>query len=102
MHPASRFDVPLFLESGVMNALAARPGRPGHGALAAISGRAFDATTSALDRSIDMRIKALTFDTGGTVLDWHGGLVQALSRAGPRTASGSTGTRSPITGAARR
>jgi hypothetical protein len=29
-----------------------------------------------------MRIKALTFDTGGTVLDWHGGLVQALSRAG--------------------
>lgn len=29
-----------------------------------------------------MRVKALTFDTGGTVLDWHGGLVRALSRAG--------------------
>jgi len=28
--------------------------------------------------------KALTFDTGGTVLDWHGGLVRALSRAGQR------------------
>ena len=29
-----------------------------------------------------MRIKALTFDTGGTVLDWHGGLVRALATAG--------------------
>ena len=27
-----------------------------------------------------MDIKALAFDTGGTVLDWHGGLVAALSR----------------------
>lgn len=26
-------------------------------------------------------IKALAFDTGGTVLDWHGGLVRALSSA---------------------
>ncbi len=25
-------------------------------------------------------IRALAFDTGGTVLDWHGGLVQALQR----------------------
>lgn len=31
-----------------------------------------------------MDIKALTFDTGGTVLDWHGGLVDALSRIGAR------------------
>lgn len=29
-----------------------------------------------------MEIKALTFDTGGTVLDWHSGLVRALSKAG--------------------
>lgn len=29
-----------------------------------------------------MEIKALAFDTGGTVLDWHGGLVEALSAAG--------------------
>lgn len=29
-----------------------------------------------------MQIKALTFDTGGTVLDWHGGLVRALAAAG--------------------
>ena len=31
-----------------------------------------------------MDIKALTFDTGGTVLDWHGGLVSALTRVGAR------------------
>jgi 2-haloacid dehalogenase len=29
-----------------------------------------------------MQIRALAFDTGGTVLDWHGGLVGALSKAG--------------------
>lgn len=29
-----------------------------------------------------MNIKALAFDTGGTVLDWNGGLVAALSRLG--------------------
>lgn len=29
-----------------------------------------------------MDIKALAFDTGGTVLDWHGGLVAALSSVG--------------------
>lgn len=29
-----------------------------------------------------MDIKALAFDTGGTVLDWHGGLVAALSAIG--------------------
>lgn len=29
-----------------------------------------------------MEIKALAFDTGGTVLDWHSGLVRALSAAG--------------------
>ena len=28
--------------------------------------------------------KALTFDTGGTILDWHGGLVRALADAGRR------------------
>jgi 2-haloacid dehalogenase len=31
-----------------------------------------------------MDIKALTFDTGGTVLDWHGGLVAALAAIGAR------------------
>ena len=31
-----------------------------------------------------MTIKALTFDTGGTVLDWHGGISQALAAAGAR------------------
>lgn len=29
-------------------------------------------------------IRAIAFDTGGTVLDWHGGLVQALARVGGR------------------
>lgn len=29
-----------------------------------------------------MDIKAVAFDTGGTVLDWHGGLVAALGRIG--------------------
>ncbi|MGD9832474.1 MAG: HAD-IA family hydrolase [Piscinibacter sp.] len=29
-----------------------------------------------------MDIRALAFDTGGTVLDWHGGLVAALSQVG--------------------
>lgn len=31
-----------------------------------------------------MDIQALTFDTGGTVLDWHGGLVAVLERLGAR------------------
>ncbi|CAJ0794233.1 MAG: haloacid dehalogenase type II [Ralstonia sp.] len=29
-----------------------------------------------------MEIKALAFDTGGTVLDWHSGLVRALAKVG--------------------
>jgi 2-haloacid dehalogenase len=29
-----------------------------------------------------MDIQALTFDTGGTILDWHGGLVAVLGRLG--------------------
>src|SRR6188472_2254342 len=29
-------------------------------------------------------IKALAFDTGGTILDWHSGLVSALAEAGAR------------------
>ena len=29
-----------------------------------------------------LEIRALAFDTGGTVLDWHGGLVRALSEVG--------------------
>ncbi len=29
-------------------------------------------------------IKALTFDTGGTVLDWHAGISRALGQAGQR------------------
>jgi 2-haloacid dehalogenase len=31
-----------------------------------------------------MDIQAVAFDTGGTVLDWHGGLVSALAAAGRR------------------
>jgi len=31
-----------------------------------------------------MGIKALTFDTGGTVLDWHGGISCALAAAGAK------------------
>ena len=30
------------------------------------------------------RIKALAFDTGGTILDWHSGIVAALSEVGAR------------------
>ena len=29
-------------------------------------------------------IKVLAFDTGGTILDWHGGLVAALAECGAR------------------
>ena len=29
-----------------------------------------------------MEIKALTFDTGGTILDWHGGIARAFAAAG--------------------
>jgi 2-haloacid dehalogenase len=29
-----------------------------------------------------MDIRALTFDTGGTILDWHGGISAAFARAG--------------------
>jgi FMN phosphatase YigB (HAD superfamily) len=29
-------------------------------------------------------IKALAFDTGGTILDWHGGIVAALAACGAR------------------
>jgi 2-haloacid dehalogenase len=35
-------------------------------------------------RSSTMDIRALTFDTGGTVLDWHAGLVAALGSVGAR------------------
>ncbi len=31
-----------------------------------------------------MNIRALTFDTGGTILDWHGGLFRAFDAAGQR------------------
>jgi 2-haloacid dehalogenase len=31
-----------------------------------------------------MQIKALTFDTGGTVLDWHSGISRAFAAAGTR------------------
>lgn len=34
--------------------------------------------------ALDLNIKALTFDTGGTVLDWHGGIARAFSAAGQR------------------
>ena len=29
-------------------------------------------------------IKVLAFDTGGTILDWHEGIVRALAEAGAR------------------
>ena len=29
-----------------------------------------------------MALKALTFDTGGTILDWHRGIGGAFARAG--------------------
>ena len=29
-------------------------------------------------------VKALTFDTGGTILDWHTGFVTALAESGKR------------------
>ena len=29
-------------------------------------------------------IKALTFDTGGTILDWHSGVSRAFAAAGAR------------------
>jgi 2-haloacid dehalogenase len=31
-----------------------------------------------------MKLQALAFDTGGTVLDWHSGLVRALAGIGSR------------------
>ena len=31
-----------------------------------------------------MAIKALTLDTGGTILDWHGGISRAIAAAGAR------------------
>ena len=31
-----------------------------------------------------MEIKALTFDTGGTILDWHGGVSRAFAAAGAK------------------
>ncbi|OGB09551.1 MAG: haloacid dehalogenase, type II [Burkholderiales bacterium RIFCSPHIGHO2_12_FULL_61_11] len=31
-----------------------------------------------------MKIKALTFDTGGTILDWHGALFKRFEQAGER------------------
>lgn len=31
-----------------------------------------------------MKIKALTFDTGGTILDWHSGVCSAFQRSGAR------------------
>ncbi len=43
-------------------------------------------------------IKALTFDTGGTILDWHSGFREALAAAGARTSRTGprrTGTRWP-------
>ncbi|OGA68340.1 MAG: hypothetical protein A3F77_04170 [Betaproteobacteria bacterium RIFCSPLOWO2_12_FULL_67_28] len=31
-----------------------------------------------------MTLKALAFDTGGTILDWHGGISRAFAKAGAR------------------
>jgi 2-haloacid dehalogenase len=31
-----------------------------------------------------MTVKALTFDTGGTILDWHGGISRAFAASGAR------------------
>ncbi len=36
-------------------------------------------------RKMDFKnVKALTFDTGGTVLDWHSGFSAAFKRAGDK------------------
>jgi 2-haloacid dehalogenase len=32
-------------------------------------------------------IKVLAFDTGGTILDWHSGIVRALAETGARRGS---------------
>ena len=40
--------------------------------------------THITSKGLSMDIRALAFDTGGTVLDWHGGLVAAFERVGAR------------------
>ncbi len=49
------------------------------------------------------QIKVLAFDTGGTILDWHAGIVRVLAQIGARCGiERDCGTRSPTnTGAAR-
>ena len=42
-------------------------------------------------------VRALTFDTGGTILDWHTGFATALSQPAPSTGWSATGTTSPTT-----
>lgn len=41
-------------------------------------------------------IKALTFDTGGTVLDWHSGFRDAFAAAGSATGSAAIGRLWPM------
>jgi 2-haloacid dehalogenase len=40
--------------------------------------------SAGLQENDPMNLQAVAFDTGGTVLDWHGGLVRALGRIGLR------------------
>ena len=47
-------------------------------------------------------VKALTFDTGGTILDWHSGVKGALAETGPDTGSRRTGLISPTSSGAAR
>ena len=45
-----------------------------------------------------MRYEAVAFDTGGTVLDWHGSLVDELAAVSAWQGGRSTGTPSPTIG----
>jgi len=47
-------------------------------------------------------VKVLAFDTGGTVLDWHGGLTAAMAHGARPKASNAIGMRLPTSIAAAR
>lgn len=61
--------------------------RPRAGILAR-SGNFAAGNADALISLRDCYIKALTFDTGGTILDWHAGLFGAIERVGQRCGLG--------------
>jgi len=49
-----------------------------------------------------LAVKVLAFDTGGTILDWHSGLVAALKDCGARRGVEPVGTNLPTNTAAAR